>query len=98
MTRGTFANSRIVNKLLNGVVGPKTVHIPTGETLCVFDVASRYNTAGHDTIILAGAENGVGYARDRAAKGPKLLTLRPRQLKEQDYYRQELRWSPPHQS
>lgn len=40
MTRGTFANIRIANKLLNGEVGPKTVHIPTGETLCVFDAAS----------------------------------------------------------
>lgn len=39
MARGTFANIRIVNKLLNGEVGPKTVHIPTGEKLYVFDAA-----------------------------------------------------------
>lgn len=40
MTRGTFANTRIVNKLLNGEVGPKTVHIPTGEKNCVYDAAT----------------------------------------------------------
>ncbi|XWS42193.1 hypothetical protein CRYUN_Cryun17cG0147000 [Craigia yunnanensis] len=39
MARGTFANIRIVNKLLKGEVGPKTIHIPTGEKLSVYDVA-----------------------------------------------------------
>ena len=39
MARGTFANIRIVNKFLNGEVGPKTIHIPSGEKLSVFDVA-----------------------------------------------------------
>ncbi|GJW79469.1 aconitate hydratase, cytoplasmic, partial [Tanacetum coccineum] len=73
MARGTFANIRIVNKLLNGEVGPKTVHIPTGEKLSVFDAASRYKAAGQDTIVLAGAEYGSGSSRDWAAKGPMLL-------------------------
>jgi len=40
MARGTFANIRLVNKLLNGEVGPKTIHIPTGEKLYVFDAAT----------------------------------------------------------
>lgn len=39
MARGTFANIRLVNKLLKGEVGPKTIHIPTGEKLSVFDAA-----------------------------------------------------------
>uniref|UniRef100_A0A2P2KK05 Aconitate hydratase n=1 Tax=Rhizophora mucronata TaxID=61149 RepID=A0A2P2KK05_RHIMU len=39
MARGTFANIRLVNKLSGGEVGPKTIHIPTGEKLSVFDVA-----------------------------------------------------------
>lgn len=39
MARGTFANIRLVNKLLSGEVGPKTIHIPTGEKLSVFDAA-----------------------------------------------------------
>ncbi|XP_073005671.1 putative aconitate hydratase, cytoplasmic [Typha latifolia] len=76
MTRGTFANIRIVNKLLNGEVGPKTIHIPTGEKLSVFDAAMRYKVKGQDTIVLAGAEYGSGSSRDWAAKGPMLLGVK----------------------
>jgi aconitate hydratase len=76
MARGTFANIRIVNKLLKGEVGPNTVHIPTGEKLSVFDAASKYKTAEQDTIILAGAEYGSGSSRDWAAKGPLLLGVK----------------------
>ncbi|KAL0320802.1 UNVERIFIED_CONTAM: Aconitate hydratase 3, mitochondrial [Sesamum radiatum] len=72
MARGTFANIRIVNKLLNGEVGPKTIHIPSGEKLYVYDAAMRYKSAGQDTIVLAGAEYGSGSSRDWAAKGPML--------------------------
>ncbi|XP_017979656.1 PREDICTED: aconitate hydratase, cytoplasmic-like [Theobroma cacao] len=77
MARGTFANIRIVNKLLQGEVGPKTIHIPTGDKLHVYDAAMRYKTAGQDTIILAGAEYGSGSSRDWAAKGPMLLVGTP---------------------
>ncbi|MBA0621068.1 hypothetical protein Godav_006720 [Gossypium davidsonii] len=76
MARGTFANIRLVNKLLNGEVGPKTIHVPTGEKLYVFDAAMRYKDAGHDTIVLAGAEYGSGSSRDWAAKGPMLLGVK----------------------
>ncbi|KAK6924537.1 Aconitase A/isopropylmalate dehydratase small subunit, swivel domain [Dillenia turbinata] len=76
MARGTFANIRLVNKLLKGEVGPKTIHIPTGDKLSVFDVAMRYKSEGHDTIILAGAEYGSGSSRDWAAKGPMLLGVK----------------------
>ncbi|XP_020276119.1 aconitate hydratase, cytoplasmic isoform X1 [Asparagus officinalis] len=76
MARGTFANIRIVNKLLKGEVGPKTIHIPTGEKLYVYDVAMRYKADGHDTIVIAGAEYGSGSSRDWAAKGPMLLGVK----------------------
>ncbi|KAJ4976543.1 hypothetical protein NE237_001649 [Protea cynaroides] len=76
MVRGTFANIRIVNKLLNGEVGPKTIHIPTGEKLSVFDAAMRYKAVGQQTIVLAGAEYGSGSSRDWAAKGPMLLGVK----------------------
>ncbi|MFQ6640543.1 hypothetical protein Gotur_014821, partial [Gossypium turneri] len=76
MARGTFANIRLVNKLLNGEVGAKTVHVPTGEKLYVFDAAMRYKDAGYDTIVLAGAEYGSGSSRDWAAKGPMLLGVK----------------------
>ncbi|CAN1232469.1 Aconitate hydratase, cytoplasmic [Linum perenne] len=65
--------------LLNGEVGPKTVHVPTGEKLYVFDAASpfqKYKNEGQDTIILAGAEYGSGSSRDWAAKGPMLLGVK----------------------
>ncbi|XP_048318875.2 aconitate hydratase, cytoplasmic-like isoform X2 [Ziziphus jujuba] len=76
MARGTFANIRIVNKLLNGEVGPKTIHIPTGDKLNVFDAAMRYKGDGEDTIVLAGADYGSGSARDWAAMGPMLLGVK----------------------
>ncbi|KAG8046690.1 hypothetical protein GUJ93_ZPchr0008g12296 [Zizania palustris] len=76
MARGTFANIRIVNKFLNGEVGPKTIHVPTGEKLSVFDAATKYKAEGHDTIVIAGAEYGSGSSRDWAAKGPMLLGVK----------------------
>ncbi|KAJ9703821.1 hypothetical protein PVL29_005196 [Vitis rotundifolia] len=76
MARGTFANIRIVNKLLKGEVGPKTLHSPSGEKLSVFDAAMRHKSEGQDTIILAGAEYGSGSSRDWAAKGPMLLGVK----------------------
>ncbi|XP_045798971.1 aconitate hydratase, cytoplasmic-like [Trifolium pratense] len=76
MVRGTFANIRLTNKLLNGEVGPKTVHIPSGEKLTVYDAAMRYKEANQDTIILAGADYGTGSSRDWAAKGPLLLGVK----------------------
>lgn len=72
MARGTFANVRLVNKLLNGKVGPNTVHIPTGEVLSIFDAANRYIQAGIPTVIFGGKEYGTGSSRDWAAKGPFL--------------------------
>lgn len=42
MARGTFANIRILNKMMKGQVGPKTVHIPSGDVMDIFDAAFRY--------------------------------------------------------
>ena len=71
MARGTFANVRLINKLVDKV-GPETVHIPSGEQMAVFDAAAKYQESGTDTIILAGNEYGSGSSRDWAAKGPFL--------------------------
>lgn len=71
MARGTFANVRLINKLVDKV-GPETVHIPSGEKMAVFDAAAKYSGEGQDTIILAGNEYGSGSSRDWAAKGPFL--------------------------
>merc|ERR1712147_259408 len=71
MARGTFANVRLINKMVEKV-GPTTVHIPSGKEMAIFDAAAEYMKAGHDTIILAGKEYGSGSSRDWAAKGPYL--------------------------
>jgi len=75
MARGTFGNIRLVNKFL-GKAAPKTVHIPSGMTLDVFDAAQEYLTAGDQMIILAGKDYGCGSSRDWAAKGPFLLGVK----------------------
>ncbi|KAJ9601819.1 hypothetical protein L9F63_000001 [Diploptera punctata] len=74
MTRGTFANIRLVNKFI-GQPGPKTVHVPSGE-MDVFDAAERYAQEKVPLIALAGKEYGSGSSRDWAAKGPFLLGLK----------------------
>lgn len=76
MARGTFANIRVLNKMMKGKVGPQTVHIPTGEVLDIFDAAERYINAGQQTVIFGGKEYGTGSSRDWAAKGPYLLGVR----------------------
>lgn len=54
MARGTFANIRILNKMLNGKVGPRTIHVPSGEELDIFDAAERYQNEGQETVIFGG--------------------------------------------
>jgi aconitate hydratase len=71
MARGTFANVRLINKMVPQT-GPTTVHIPSGEEMAIFDAAHKYKDSGIDTIVLAGKEYGSGSSRDWAAKGPYL--------------------------
>jgi aconitate hydratase len=76
MVRGTFANTRIKNKLLGGAEGGETLHMPSGERLSIFDAAMKYKAEKVPTIVLAGKEYGTGSSRDWAAKGPYLLGVR----------------------
>lgn len=69
MSRGTFANTRLLNKLV-GKAAPKTVHFPSGEVLDVYDAAARYADTRTPLCILAGAMYGSGSSRDWAAKVP----------------------------
>jgi len=71
MARGTFANTRLVNKLADKV-GPYTTHLPSGEQLPIWEAAERYMSAGQPTIIFGGALYGSGSSRDWAAKGPMM--------------------------
>ncbi len=76
MMRGTFANIRLRNRLVPGVEGGETVHLPDGVRMSVFDAAERYREEGVPLLILAGKEYGTGSSRDWAAKGPCLLGVR----------------------
>lgn len=71
MARGTFANTRIINKLVPKV-GPNTLHIPTNTEVAFFDASDLYRKEGHQLIIIGGKEYGTGSSRDWAAKGPFL--------------------------
>jgi len=76
MMRGTFANIRLRNRLVPGVEGGFTRHLPGGEELTIFDAAMRYADQGVPLVILAGKEYGSGSSRDWAAKGTALLGVR----------------------
>ena len=73
MSRGTFANIRLINKLMGTFVGPKTIHLPTQEVYDVFEAAECYKTDKIPVILIAGKEYGSGSSRDWAAKGPWML-------------------------
>jgi aconitate hydratase len=74
--RGTFANIRIRNKMVPGVEGGYTKHVPTGEQLAIYDAAMRYKEEGTPLVVIAGKEYGTGSSRDWAAKGTNLLGVR----------------------
>jgi aconitate hydratase len=76
MMRGTFANVRIRNEMLDGVEGGETRHFPSGEQLSIYDAAMRYQQEGRDLVVIAGKEYGTGSSRDWAAKGTRLLGVR----------------------
>ncbi len=76
MMRGTFANTRIRNKLVPQTEGGFTKHIPSGKETTIYDAAMQYKAEKVPVIILAGKEYGSGSSRDWAAKGPLLLGVR----------------------
>jgi aconitate hydratase len=82
MVRGTFANVRIKNLMMQShadgaaVEGGVTLHYPSGEQMSIFDAAERYRAQGTPTIVFGGEEYGTGSSRDWAAKGTRLLGVR----------------------
>ena len=75
MMRGTFANIRIKNEMLDGVEGGYTKG-PDGAQTSIYDAAMAYQDAGTPLVIFAGIEYGAGSSRDWAAKGTALLGVR----------------------
>ena len=77
MIRGTFANIRLKNLLLDGVEGGFTRDfLSNGEQSTIYDASVAYQAAGIPLVILAGKEYGSGSSRDWAAKGTALLGVR----------------------
>ena len=76
MMRGTFANIRIKNQMLDDVEGGYSRHYPSGEQMPMYDVAMRYKEEGVPLVVFAGKEYGTGSSRDWAAKGTRLLGVR----------------------
>jgi len=77
MIRGTFANIRLKNMLLDGVEGGFTRNfLDNGAQSTIYDASVAYQAAGVPLVILAGKEYGSGSSRDWAAKGTALLGVR----------------------
>ncbi len=75
MVRGTFANIRLRNALADRE-GGFTCHLPSGESMTIYDAAQRYAEEAVPLVVIAGREYGSGSSRDWAAKGTALLGVR----------------------
>lgn len=76
MIRGTFANIRLRNQLVPGVLGGFTRHLPSGEQMSIFDASTAYAADNVPLLVIAGSEYGSGSSRDWAAKGTLLLGVK----------------------
>ena len=76
MMRGTFANIRIKNLILDNVEGGYTKSFLSNKQMSIYDAAQEYIKSNIDTVIIAGKEYGTGSSRDWAAKGTRLLGVR----------------------
>ncbi|WP_194755423.1 aconitate hydratase AcnA [Aliidiomarina indica] len=76
MMRGTFANIRIKNLMAEGREGGYTIHVPSGESMSIYDAAMRYQEDDTPLVVIAGKEYGTGSSRDWAAKGTRLLGVK----------------------
>jgi len=76
MMRGTFANIRIKNMILDNVEGGYTKSFISNKQMSIYDAAQEYIKNNIDTVIIAGKEYGTGSSRDWAAKGTRLLGVR----------------------
>ena len=75
MIRGTFANIRLRNRLVDRE-GGYTRHFPDGKETTIYEAAMQYADEGVPLVVLAGKEYGSGSSRDWAAKGTALLGVR----------------------
>jgi aconitate hydratase len=76
MVRGTFANIRLKNLMLDGIEGGVTKHLPDGAQMSIYDAAMAYEKDGVPLVVIAGDQYGTGSSRDWAAKGTLLLGVK----------------------
>ena len=76
MMRGTFANVRIRNEMLQDVEGGYTRFVPGDQQMAIYDAAMKYQQQGVPLVVIAGREYGTGSSRDWAAKGTRLLGVK----------------------
>ena len=76
MMRGTFANIRIKNEMLDNIEGGYTIHYPSQKQMSIYDASVKYQKSKTPLIIFAGKDYGMGSSRDWAAKGTNLLGVK----------------------
>eukprot|EP00118_Oscarella_pearsei_P025474 m.308240 g.308240 ORF g.308240 m.308240 type:complete len:902 (+) comp43627_c0_seq1:53-2758(+) len=76
MTRSAFSHPKLINKFLRIPGASKTLYLPSGEIMDIYDAAMKYSAESRPLVILAGKSYGCGSSRDWAAKGPFLLGVR----------------------
>ncbi|MEO1288201.1 MAG: aconitate hydratase AcnA, partial [Chloroflexota bacterium] len=76
MTRGTFANVRLRNKLVPNSEGNVTYHLPSGDQTTFYEAAMKYKENNTDLVVLGGKDYGMGSSRDWAAKGTLLQGIK----------------------
>jgi aconitate hydratase len=76
MVRGTFANTRIKNEMVEGTTGGYTKVSGSDEAISIYDAAMQYKKSGTPLIVVAGKDYGMGSSRDWAAKGTLLLGIK----------------------
>jgi len=76
MVRAAFHSKTLRNLFAPQAPVAHTLHVPSGETLPLWDAAERYRAAGESVVLVAGERYGTGSSRDWAAKGQRLLGIR----------------------
>ena len=76
MTRGTFANVRLRNRMAPGTEGGWSKYLPANEVTTMYDASLKYKADGTPLVVLAGKDYGMGSSRDWAAKGTLLLGVK----------------------
>ena len=76
MIRGLFTNKTVKNLIGDAIPPGQTIHVPSGETMALWQAAERYRRDGASVVIVAGERYGMGSSRDWAAKGAALLGSR----------------------